>query len=678
MNNIYNNPFRILGLSLTASEREIAKQVNKLSTLLEMGKEISLLDTDFPFLPSIVRTPEHIEEAKKRLDQSESKILFSLFWFWNNSSVDSLVFELLKEGNTEKAITIWEKSIFINKQKVYKPLVLIKNLIQDSTSWTIVDDNDHTITKNDENYVVEWKQEKGSCIPSVYVDENLGECWTIECDTDWMEGADNYGYGILFGRSEGSMFAFEISGNGYFQFHKFIGWKDEVLIGWTESEFINTWSKNHIHVKKINEKFEFLINGSSVGEYTAEPFFGNYFGFRVVQKQKITFKNFKFCNLIEDYSYAEGVRVTSKNYSSLKNLSILFLSLCSLNDRINIEYFNKGLALAKHCFSPTNIEEYSRIIAGDKFVFDLENNIHHYIADIIESLKNYIEKPNGILTKQLLSAFSTFPLEAKQFINNKFISKQIERILQEIENSNKSRNKSADKANLIGKVLVSKTKEDVTYLRNILGEADFQYQIISDKLVLEIVQCGVDYYNSTKNDENYLKEYEYAYSIAVSQLAKDRAKENLDSCREYIKNKHLFNCWFCGENLPEISQKFSITIYKENYRSYFPRRVEFSYVDVDIPRCLNCKTIHTQASDKLTFFTFGGLILGLMIGAFADGYWFAGLLSGGLIGWIIGMALKNKQETDAAIKDISRATIRNYPTLKEMLGKGWKFSKPTA
>ena len=81
MNLTHDNPFRILGLPLTASARDIAKQVNTLATYAEMGKSKSF-DTDFPFLRPVNRTAAIIEEANKRIEQSENRLLYSLFWFW--------------------------------------------------------------------------------------------------------------------------------------------------------------------------------------------------------------------------------------------------------------------------------------------------------------------------------------------------------------------------------------------------------------------------------------------------------------------------------------------------------------------------------------------------------------------------------------------------------------------
>ena len=690
MNFINNNPYRILGLPLTASEREIAKQINTLSTYAEMGKKKSL-DTDFPFLTPIDRTPHTIEEAKKQIEQSESKLLYSLFWFWKNNSVDELALEVLKEGNTNKAIGIWEKSVFANKYKLYKPVILYENLIASSTHFNDTDDESHLLKKNGEEYIVERKKEDSYSIPTAFCDLTFDSNWTIECDTRWIDGVDNESYGIVFGREKGSYYFFGISGSDSFMYCKYNDWTFTPLIKWKDTPKFNKWGVNNLKIEKVENTLNFFVNGVHVDSWQAEPFFGNYFGFKVTKKQKNSFRNFKFCKLVEDEIYGEGIHVSSKNFSNIKNLSILYLSLATKNGTLQLDYFKKGIALAKNFFSNENIEDYSKLIAGERYIYNSEKILHFYINDVIDSLKNYLDKTDGISTSQLINAFSTFPVEAKQFLSNRFVAKQIQNIDKEIEVAQGERKKTPSTATDIGKKLVSNTKADIVFLRNVLGDNDFQYQIIGDKLSQAIVQCGIDAFNyckdanneidyakAIKSEETYLSEYEYALTVAVTERAKERAKENLDSCNQYIENKHYYNCWFCGCNPPEDSSKFEITIYKETSRSYIPRRVQFSYLPVGISRCSNCQKIHSQSSDKFTFALVGCAVVGLIIGAVADGYWFAGLLVGGVIGWILGTVLKGQQTSKEAIKDTSQSTIRNYPVLNQLLKEGWQFSKPSA
>ena len=110
MDLIYQNPFRVLGLPVTATDREIAKQIDDLSIYTDMGKPIEYdSDNFFPVKP--VRTPESIQEAKQKIDQPNNKLFHASFWFWEDSNnvVDEMAFEELKNGNPKKAIEFWER-----------------------------------------------------------------------------------------------------------------------------------------------------------------------------------------------------------------------------------------------------------------------------------------------------------------------------------------------------------------------------------------------------------------------------------------------------------------------------------------------------------------------------------------------------------------------------------------
>lgn len=108
MNLILNNPFRILDLPITASEKDIIKKVSDLIIFAEMGK--SATDkTDFPFFPSFQRTPEIIREASRRIEQPQGRLFYSLFWFWKNSSADESGVALLEEGEIGAAAEQWMK-----------------------------------------------------------------------------------------------------------------------------------------------------------------------------------------------------------------------------------------------------------------------------------------------------------------------------------------------------------------------------------------------------------------------------------------------------------------------------------------------------------------------------------------------------------------------------------------
>lgn len=110
-----------------------------------------------------------------------------------------------------------------------------------------------------------------------------------------------------------------------------------------------------------------------------------------------------------------------------------------------------------------------------------------------------------------------------------------------------------------GEKLMGTTKGLLSQLRSLLGISDMQYQMIADKLATTILQCGINYFNDTEEDdavEKAMKLQNYALSIAVGQIAKDRCKENVNILKktglEYKVQKELNRI---GEKLKRFSAK---------------------------------------------------------------------------------------------------------------------------
>ncbi len=86
-------------------------------------------------------------------------------------------------------------------------------------------------------------------------------------------------------------------------------------------------------------------------------------------------------------------------------------------------------------------------------------------------------------------------------------------------------------ANLrVGKVLMNNTKSDLAAVKDLLGESDMKYQMLADDLANTILQCGINYYNNTDDDDdidNVMVLQKYACEIAVGKLCKDRCNKNL-------------------------------------------------------------------------------------------------------------------------------------------------------
>lgn len=110
MNIIKQNPFRVLGLTGNATEKELQKQIGIIKRYAEVGKSKSF-DYDFEFIGGFTRSAEEIQEASNRIEQAHKKFLYSLFWFVKNTQFDEIAFNNLKEKEIEKAIEIWNKTL---------------------------------------------------------------------------------------------------------------------------------------------------------------------------------------------------------------------------------------------------------------------------------------------------------------------------------------------------------------------------------------------------------------------------------------------------------------------------------------------------------------------------------------------------------------------------------------
>ena len=110
MNIITQNPFRVLGLTGNATEKELQKQLSKIKAYTRVGKEINL-DYDLDFLGKLDRNSEIIQDASSKIEQADKKLMYSLFWFVKNTKFDDIALNYLKDNQIEKAIEIWEKTL---------------------------------------------------------------------------------------------------------------------------------------------------------------------------------------------------------------------------------------------------------------------------------------------------------------------------------------------------------------------------------------------------------------------------------------------------------------------------------------------------------------------------------------------------------------------------------------
>lgn len=106
MKNIFENPYRIIGVVANASEKDLQQRKSKIQAFARIGKAIDS-EFDFSFLPAIERSSEQIERAFASIEQAQDKVNHALFWFINATPTDAVALGHLKNGDAKKAYGIW-------------------------------------------------------------------------------------------------------------------------------------------------------------------------------------------------------------------------------------------------------------------------------------------------------------------------------------------------------------------------------------------------------------------------------------------------------------------------------------------------------------------------------------------------------------------------------------------
>lgn len=217
-------------------------------------------------------------------------------------------------------------------------------------------------------------------------------------------------------------------------------------------------------------------------------------------------------NLISgDAEKALSIFSKRDTYSSLVNRAVISLLVGDYSQAVN--------AYTQLLHDNTFRKKFVVGICGDTFQIS-EDDMSHLLMDELA---------------KLMGAEKVFDLASnasdKAYVKTKVIEVPIAKINGEIS---KAKNVSATDAAAslkAGNSLVRNTKSALASLRMIMGSEDMQFQSISDNLAKQILQCGINYFNNTDDEDDVdkaLKLQKYALNIAVGKLVKDRCKQNVD------------------------------------------------------------------------------------------------------------------------------------------------------
>ena len=214
--------------------------------------------------------------------------------------------------------------------------------------------------------------------------------------------------------------------------------------------------------------------------------------------------------------------VNSKNFSAFNNLGTYKLLSRNKSD------IKTGIEAKSKLIESEYFENFVHSVADETFTIDNQKQAEKLIDELLTQFKNQFS------SSETLQLFSGCNGTTQKYLSKKFTEEPLHKIETQIESCKKKRKADKGSAYEFGLRLFTNTKDDLSLLKSLLGTSDLKYKAVADQLANEIMQCGIDYFNeSQENDssENYLESAQkltkLADSIAVGKLAKDRAKDSL-------------------------------------------------------------------------------------------------------------------------------------------------------
>ena len=204
-----------------------------------------------------------------------------------------------------------------------------------------------------------------------------------------------------------------------------------------------------------------------------------------------------------------------ESFSSLVNRAVLAM--------IQSDYSTAVTAYASFIHDFTYRGQFSAAICGETFQISEEELSHMLIDELLKEIK-----ASSLL--QLVSNDAD-----KSYVREKAVEEPISLINHEIAKAKSVAATDAQGSLRAGRTLMRNTRSALASLRSIAGIGSIEYQSAADNLAKQILQCGINYFNNSDdaNDiDNGLELQEYALSIAVGKMTKERCQKNVDILRE--------------------------------------------------------------------------------------------------------------------------------------------------
>ena len=219
--------------------------------------------------------------------------------------------------------------------------------------------------------------------------------------------------------------------------------------------------------------------------------------------------------------------VNSENFSAFNNFGTYKLLSSDKND------IKTGIEAKLNLINSEYFENFVHSVADETFTINNQNQSEKFIDELLMQFEIQYS------SSEILILFSGCDETTQKYLSKKLTEGPLHKIESQIESCKKKRKAEKGSAYEFGLKLFRSSKDDLSLLKSLLGTSDIKYKAVADQLANEIMQCGIDYFNeSQENDssEDFLKQArelnDTALTIAVGSLVRDRVKDHISTLEE--------------------------------------------------------------------------------------------------------------------------------------------------
>jgi len=293
-----------------------------------------------------------------------------------------------------------------------------------------------------------------------------------------------------------------------------------------------------------------------------------------------------------------GKEVTSKNFSCFNNIGTLKL-LSNSKDEIK-----EGIEAKIKLIESPNFTDFVHTVADQTYTIDNQKQIEKFVDDVLKQFKGKYS------SSDTLKLFSSCNGTTQKYLSQKFTEEPLHKIESQIETCKKKRKENKGNAYEFGLKLYTNTKDELALLKSILGTSDLKYKALADQLANEIMQCGIDYFNESQENnsrDNYLESSQkltkLADSIAVGKMAKDRAKDSfatLEDMKDREINKAIAILSSIKLAYEKAISEIDAQVIQMIMRMSYNQTINYSKVDKMKADCLNWNKVVEVVSDGIS------------------------------------------------------------------------------